>query len=208
MAQESWHVQDGTFELIRGRTKAQSIDLFNHICFARTSPILKMLDPLTALGVVSSVIQIVDFGCKLVSETQEIYQSASGATRKHVTSLEITEDINILYKDLLGQNQSFPKLSPDDIALEKLVDSCSREAEELIKLLGKLKVPSDATQWESFKKAIKSKRKQGEVKDIETRLLKIQKQINSRLQMMMTYVSLDLLGSTNASTLATNNLHY
>ena len=147
-----------------------------------------MLDPLTALSIASSVIQIVDFGCKLVSETQEIYSSASGATKANVTSREITKDIKLLYQDLVRKNQAFQRLGPDDIELGKLVDSCAGEAEALMKLLEELRVPPDAKQWESFKNAIKSARKKGRVNEIETRLFKIQRQINFRLNLMMTYV--------------------
>lgn len=65
-----------------------------------------MLDPLTALSIASSVIQIIDFGCRLVSETQQIYHSASGATKYNVTLREITEDIIILETNLSRQNQN------------------------------------------------------------------------------------------------------
>ena len=165
-----------------------------------------MLDPLTALSIASSVIQIVDFGCKLVSETQEIYSSASGATKDNVTSREITKDIKLLYQDLVRKNQAFQRLGPDDIALGKLVDSCAGEAEALMKLLEELKVSPDAKQWKSFKSAIKSARKKGKVNEIETRLFKIQRQINSRLNLMMTYVPVDLLDWTNSFALVISNL--
>ena len=167
-----------------------------------------MIDPLTALSIASSVIQVVDFGCKLVSQTQEIYHSASGATRDNVTSGEIAEDINVLYKDLIRKDQDFQRLGPDDIALGKLVDSCAREAEVLINLVAQLQVPPGATQWKSFRNAIKVARKRGKVNDIETRLLKIQKQIDSRLHVMMTYVPVYLLDSTNSIAPVTSNLHY
>ena len=87
-----------------------------------------MLTGLEILGVVSAVIQIVDFGSKLISETQEIYRSASGATTDNVTSKEITKDINALYQDLTRKSETFQRSAPDDIALGNLVDSCEREA--------------------------------------------------------------------------------
>jgi hypothetical protein len=86
-----------------------------------------MLTGLEILGVVSAVIQIVDFSRKLVSQTQEIYRSASGATKDNVTSNEIAKDINALYQDLRRKSQTFQRLSPDDIAVGNLVDSCERK---------------------------------------------------------------------------------
>ena len=145
-----------------------------------------MLDPVTAIGLASSMIQIVDFGCRLVSQTQEVYHSASGATKDNVTRAEITKDISSLLKDLTRKDQNFPRLNPDDIALGKLVDSCEHEANELMHLLEQLDVPDNVTQWKSCRKAIKIVREEGKVKDIERRLFKLQKQIDSRLHVMMT----------------------
>ena len=147
-----------------------------------------MLDPLTALSIASCVLQIVDFGCKLVSETQEIYHSASGATKDNVTGAEIAKDINFLYKDLTKKDQNFQRLDPDEKALGKLVDSCTQEVIELMNLLEDLEVPKDATKWKSFKSAIKNARKRGKVIHLESRLLRIQKQIDSRLLVMIKYV--------------------
>lgn len=144
-----------------------------------------MLDPVSAIGLVSSIIQIVDFGCKLVSQTREIYHSASGATKDNVTSDEITKDIRSLLKDLTRKDQNFQRLDPDDIALGKLVDSCEHEANELMQLLEELQNP---TSWQSFRKAIKNAREKGKVKGVEKRLLKLQRQIDFRLHVMMTYV--------------------
>lgn len=148
-----------------------------------------MLDPLTALSVVSSVIQIVDYGCKLVSRTQEIYHSASGATKENVTKAEITKDIQNLYKDLTIKDNGFQRLNTDDIVLGKLIDKCNEAARELLQLLAELQVPLGPTKWASFHKALKSGRQKGRVEGIETRLLKIQKQIDSHLQVMMKYVT-------------------
>lgn len=167
-----------------------------------------MLSPLEALSIASAIIQIIDFGCKLVSQTQEIYHSASGATKDNVTSSEIAKDINALSKDLKRKDQTFQRLSPDDIALGKLVDSCEHEAEELMRLLGDLEVPRDATKWKSFRVAFKTARKKGMVKDIETRLLKLQKQIDSRLQLMMTCVSNPFADSSDFVSVAINSLHF
>ena len=166
-----------------------------------------MLDPLTALSVVGSVISIIDFGCKLLSQSQEIYQSRSGATKDNVTHAEITSDIRMLYKDLKENNQRFQRSNADDIALGALIDKCDQEAINLLELLDTLKVDPNATQWTSFRKAIRSARKKGKVEDIEKRLLNIQKQIDSRLHKMMSYVSLAYLNQTNLYFLAINNLH-
>ena len=99
--------------------------------------------------------------------------------------MEITKDIRSLLKDVTRKDQNFQRLDLDDIALGKLVDSCEHEANELMQLLEELQNP---TSWQSFRKAIKNAREKGKVKGLEKRLLKLQKQIDFRLHVMMTYV--------------------
>ena len=148
-----------------------------------------MLDPFSALSVASAAIQFVQFGCQLVSETQEIYHSASGATKDNITIGEITNDIKELSRNLKKQ-ASVRDPSADDLELGRLVSSCYEEAERLTGLLETLEVPANATKWASFRKAIKNARKQGKVEKIEKRLSKIQRQIDYHLQFNMRYIFL------------------
>ena len=143
-----------------------------------------MLDPLTAISLASAIVQFVDFSIKIVSQTQEIYQSASGATRENVTIGEITQDIKDIYQNVT-RNVSSRQPQTNDMALLRLAESCEREADALLLILAELKVPPGASHWTSFRKAIKSARQKGKVQELETRLGKLQKQANSRLLFMM-----------------------
>lgn len=49
------------------------------------------MDPLTALGLAGNIVQLVDFGCKTLSESYEIYKA--GSTSAH-------EAINFIATDL------------------------------------------------------------------------------------------------------------
>lgn len=149
-----------------------------------------MLDPLTALSLAAAVIQFVDWGSRLLSQSQEIYHSASGATEENVTTKQITSDIAALSKQLKDKEAEAPwSLTADDIALRELADSCQREAEKLRVVLNGLEVGKEATKWESFRKALKNARRRGKVTEIESRLNKIQQQVNSRLLAMMRFVA-------------------
>ena len=142
-----------------------------------------MLDPLTALSLASAIVQFVDFGCKLLSQSQELYHSADGALKANITTEEITLDVIALSHSLRKK-----EVSAHDVALGKLVDSCEREAEELLRILADLRLPQDgATKWDIFRKAIRSVRKKGKIEEIEGRLGKIQRQVNSRLLFMLKY---------------------
>lgn len=150
-----------------------------------------MLDPLTALSLAAAVIQFVDWGSRLLSQSQEIYHSARGATKENVTTAQITSDIKALSKQLKGkETEALRSPTADDIALRELADSCQREAEELLMVLDRLEVGKEATKWESFRRAIKNARKRGKITEIESRLNKIQQQVNSRLLAMMRLVAI------------------
>lgn len=41
------------------------------------------MDPLTAIGLASAIVQFVDFSYTLVSEAREMYSSAKGARAEH-----------------------------------------------------------------------------------------------------------------------------
>ena len=105
-----------------------------------------MIDPLTALSVTSAVIQFVDYGSKLLSQTQEIYHSMNGGLKENITTEDVTADIVALSLNLRKTQNS------NDEALDKLVCSCEREANELLEVLNDLRLPRDEyTKRNSFK---------------------------------------------------------
>lgn len=57
-----------------------------------------MLDPLTALSLASSVVQLVDFSIKLLAESKEIYQK--GSTLEHKDLGLLIEDLGLLSNQL------------------------------------------------------------------------------------------------------------
>ena len=58
------------------------------------------MDPVSALGVASSIVQLVDFGFRLVSNSVELYKSNDGAT---VTN----RDLAITAQDLPNAKRRF-----------------------------------------------------------------------------------------------------
>ncbi|KAL6714318.1 hypothetical protein ACLMJK_007741 [Lecanora helva] len=144
-----------------------------------------MLDPLTALSLASAIVQITDFGCKLVSQSQEIYKSANGALKDNVTIEEIVKDISDLYDGLRRNDSAFQRSSADDLALGNLADKCTEVAGELLDLLTSLKAPPGASHWKTFRIAIRNALKQSKVRDMEARLIKIQRQIDRHLHKMV-----------------------
>ena len=57
------------------------------------------MDPIAAIGFAANILQFINFGCKLVSESQQIYNSVEGAS---VETLEL-EAISKHLHDLIEQ---------------------------------------------------------------------------------------------------------
>jgi hypothetical protein len=64
------------------------------------------LDPFSALGVAANVVQFIDFGSKLISESHEIYKSATGTSTGMVELEMIYVDLNKFTKNLQLPNNS------------------------------------------------------------------------------------------------------
>jgi hypothetical protein len=58
------------------------------------------MDPLSALSLAGTVVQFVDFGCKLLAEGRQIYQSSSGRLNTNEEIELITNDLQTLVKKL------------------------------------------------------------------------------------------------------------
>ena len=117
------------------------------------------MDPLTALSLASSVIQIVDFSTKLVTKGHKIYKSADGTLSENVDTEMVDQDLNQLtahlQHTLRASNDNAP-LNQADISLVELCRRCNALSLELQTKLNKLKVVGKHRKWKSARQALKS----------------------------------------------------
>jgi hypothetical protein len=111
------------------------------------------MDPLTALGLASNIVQFVDFTSKLISTTQNLYVSSSGAKDEHL-ELEILarniQDLAEHAKSRLGGVSGPAILSKEDGTLLDLSDQCIEVSNQLLSLLESVKVKGQHRGWDSF----------------------------------------------------------
>lgn len=147
-----------------------------------------MLDPLTALSVASSVVQFVDFGVKLVSDGAELYEKGQLGDNDELEL--ITRDLTRLTGDVVtstqpGQTHGGETPSKDEYALRELATTCKDIGEQLLDLLESLKVQKSGKILEdglaSFRKALRSAKKKGQIQNIEKRLKKMRDQLNMNI---------------------------
>ncbi|KAF2116575.1 hypothetical protein BDV96DRAFT_29310 [Lophiotrema nucula] len=91
------------------------------------------MEPLVALGAASSVLQIVDFSCKVLSKGNQFRASFAGVLPENKPLKKATEHLYGLIVRLQGQ------------ALNSMIILCIQTAEELLDVLEKLKVYTSKT---------------------------------------------------------------
>ncbi|KAI9661135.1 MAG: hypothetical protein M1821_009462 [Bathelium mastoideum] len=100
-----------------------------------------VLDPFSALGLASNIIQFVDFGSKIISRSIEQYQSVLGTNAQHVHLESITVSLRSIAKGLSessAADQQAKKHGEDSLRL--LAIRCRETADQLLAEIEKLKV--------------------------------------------------------------------
>jgi ankyrin repeat protein len=148
-----------------------------------------MLDPLTALGVVGNLLQVIEFGFKLVQEGNEAYKSAEGTLSSNQAAEELSNDLLQLTKSLtksekdwLGAHVDSP-LDPDEVRLRNLCERCIEIAVELNVQLRKLKVQQDSKfrRFQSYKQALVSVWRKDQVEATAAQLERYQREIDTHI---------------------------
>lgn len=139
----------------------------------------RTMDPLSALGLVGTVVQLLDFSIKLVSKTGEIYRSAEGTTVRNI-------ELDAIAQSMVSLNQRVQNrarktcayaVSEDEKALETLTEECNKVGEELINALQKAKVQGSHRQWKSVRQALKTVLGGDKIQELYERLKQYREQI-------------------------------
>jgi hypothetical protein len=141
------------------------------------------MDPLTALSVATSVIQIVDFGSKLVSRASEIYRSAEGFSVSSSALKATTTDLKgllVRLQDSLPLDTTNIPLTAEEVSLQALAKGCGEVARELLTRLEKLK-SNKAGKWESIRLALLSVWSEKEIQEASARLELYQRELDTSL---------------------------
>jgi hypothetical protein len=152
------------------------------------------MDPLTALSLAGTVVQFVDFGCKLLSEGRQLYKSTSGKLQSNEEIEIITLDLRILLKKLhVSLLPSVPgaltkQQAEETESLQLICDQASTIAEEMIRELDKLALPSKANgsnaprkATKTFKQLLKARLSSHKIADMVARLTELRKAVDTNL---------------------------
>ncbi|PVH83511.1 hypothetical protein DL98DRAFT_615812, partial [Cadophora sp. DSE1049] len=166
-----------------------------------------MLEPLTAFSLAGTVVQFVDFSCKIFSTAKELSQSKNG------TSEEIYNH-EVITRDLLGMSEKLETSVQEDFvegvsyggsdqALKKLCEGCQSLSKTMLKRLEKLKIQDGAGKRTTLKQAVKTMWSQKEIGQIAAQLATYQRQMETHV-----LVAFNVFDSAiNAQTLEITTLH-
>lgn len=144
------------------------------------------MDPLSALGLVANIFQVIQFGAKIIHIAKEIHESASGRA-KYTEDLEnIMQSINGLSGLLISPSNG--SQTAEEKALFLLAQECRKLSNQITKLLRK-SIPQDGnSKRQVLVSAIKHTWNASERKDLEDRLKICQNQLQLQLTFMARYL--------------------
>ncbi|KAI9686895.1 MAG: hypothetical protein M1822_002648 [Bathelium mastoideum] len=144
-----------------------------------------VVDPLSALGLAGNIIQFIDFGSKLISQSVEQYRSAVGTSTQYLDLEALTQSLQSVAKGL-GDSTAGPDKgevkTKDELALRQLARSCQSVAADLINILDGLKINPKAhglnRRAQSLRQAFRSVGAEEQIKDLEHKLESYRSQLN------------------------------
>lgn len=149
------------------------------------------MDPVTALGVVASVVQFVEFTGKLVYGTCVIYKNAKNGEETHSDIETIAENLRQLAQELvqspISHKGTDKQLSERENSMRKLCQNCQETATELIGTLEKLKSVGQPSYWLSFRKALATVWRESEIQGLQKRLDSFRQQISLQVLVSVRY---------------------
>lgn len=148
------------------------------------------MEALATVAVVSSIVQLVDFSIKLLSDGVEMHKSADGALSGNALVEQVTMDLVALDEGLKRSIQTPGQtlcLSEDEAALQVLAEKSKEISMELLTRLGGLKLSDKRSAWETVRKTIKGMRGKAKTDAMVQNIDYIKKQLDSRLLVSIRY---------------------
>lgn len=136
------------------------------------------MDPASAIGLASSIVQLITFSSDLLSKTREIHSSADGAAVENVELEAISTSLLELSREV---NEGKFHLTKADKQLKDLCAGCQKVADELLEVVRRLKGSDSKTKWRSFRQAVLTVWKEKEVRALVDRLERYRSQIDTAL---------------------------
>ena len=146
-----------------------------------------MLDPLTALGLASNVIQFVDFTVQLGDALHEIHASNNGATEENIAIEILSKSAKDAADDLVAQLKTNPA-TKNETHLRDSAAGCSQVSKDVLQLVAKMKKPVPGSIKHSLKATWHTVRNEPKKKKMLEHLDRCQQNLQISLLRLLRYV--------------------
>lgn len=144
------------------------------------------MEPLTTLGLVANIIQLLDFGGKVIHEAQEIYSSASGTTELN-DSLEVQFNAMKITSSKLIPVHAQPQSDEEKVLIDEAKE-CQRLSAEMFLILDKIRSKDPGSKRECVKAVLRSSWHKSDKEQLQGRLDHCRGQLQTQMLYMMRYV--------------------
>lgn len=141
------------------------------------------MDSLTAVSLVGTIVQLVEFSGRLLSKAIEIYRDGDLAIHTD------TETATTCLLELNGKIQAGAGTAGLDPALEKLCQESRVVANELLAALFNLKVHGKRGKLKSMRAALQSVLSKNAIESLERRLSKFRTELNLHIVADLRYIA-------------------
>lgn len=128
------------------------------------------LESLAAFGLAANIIQFVQFGYKLFSESRVLYKASDKRVEESVELEIISKALKRLSDDLAAIPSSTTPQPQAEAELLPLAKCCQTIADELLVALKELQVKGAKGKWQCFRSALKRIWKSQEIESMARRL--------------------------------------
>lgn len=142
------------------------------------------MDPLSATGLASCVMQMIDFSSKIIVATKKIHDTTDGQLVGHsdlekttISLQNLVEKLDLALKPCPG-NEAVDTGNP---SYQELGHGCHQVASELLEALSKLKGTGKRSLGLSLRQALLTVWKQGEIDALKKRLAGYKQQLTLQL---------------------------
>lgn len=126
------------------------------------------MDPVSAIGLASSIIAFIDFSWELIAGTWEIYRSPDGVLDKHARLEDVIDDLKSLTEPLRAK---VPTNTPAETKIQRLARYCQDDSQALLNLLTDLQLDvKRKTIWSSLSAKWKGILKKKEASELMAQL--------------------------------------
>jgi uncharacterized protein involved in exopolysaccharide biosynthesis len=110
------------------------------------------MDPASALGLASRIVQLIQFTNGLISKDNEIYKSTQGSLLENLELETITASLADFLKELPLEltNNGSRRLTKTEKQIQDLCQGYNAISIQLLGVMGELKTKRPSTYWKSF----------------------------------------------------------